>query len=275
MPELPEVETIRQQLAENISEKRVEKIEVFWPKILRESTPEDFNQQLKNAKVTLIKRRAKILIIEFDNNLSLLIHLKLSGRLIYDTENKPVEKHTHLIFHFKDKTTLRFWDLRRFGYMKIVPTEEVAICPEIKELGPEPLANEFTFSTFKSLFQQKRGGKVKPVLMDQTFITGIGNIYADEICFAARIHPTRNIKTLLEKELKNLHQQIRKVLIAAIKEKGSSLDEYRDLFGQPGRYHFKLQVYGREGEKCFSCSKKIERIKLGGRSSYFCPGCQK
>ncbi|MFH1613036.1 MAG: bifunctional DNA-formamidopyrimidine glycosylase/DNA-(apurinic or apyrimidinic site) lyase [bacterium] len=275
MPELPEVETICLQLKKNIKEKKIIKVEVFLSKILKNITSLEFKNQLTNVLIKDVKRRAKIIIIELSNNKSLLIHLKLTGRLLYLPQEQNQEKHTHIIFFLDNNYSLRFWDLRQFGYIKIISTDELYFLPEIKSLGPEPLEESFTLEKFKELFKKKKSGKIKSILMDQKFIAGIGNAYADEICFYSKIHPEKNILTLKEKDFSNLHDNIKNIFLQAIENKGSSIDTYRDIFGEEGKYHFKFQVYGRKGKLCFKCNAKIEQIKIKNRSAYFCPNCQK
>lgn len=275
MPELPEVETICLQLKKNIKEKKIIKVEILFSKILKNISSLEFKNQLSNVVIKDVKRRAKIIIIELNNDKSLLIHLKLTGRLLYLPQEQNIEKHTHIIFFLNNNYSLRFWDLRQFGYIKLIPTCEIPFLTEIKTLGPEPLEESFTLEKFKELFKKKKSGKIKSILMDQKFIAGIGNAYADEICFYSALHPEKNILTLKEKDFNNLYFNIKKVFLQAIKDKGSSIDTYRDIFGEQGKYHFKFQVYGRKGFFCFKCNTKIEQIKLNNRSAYFCSNCQK
>jgi len=275
MPELPEVETIRQGLLENVKGRRIERIEIRLIKPLKGTSKEEFLRRVEGARIEGIRRRAKILIIDLSGLDSLLIHLKLTGRLLYLPLKEEITRHTHLIFYLDNQMTLRFWDMRQFGYLRVVAKEEIFSLPEMSALGPEPLDQDFTLDEFKRLIKGKRRGNLKPLLMDQTFIAGLGNLYADEICYLARVRPDRDVSTLSEQEISALYNQMRQILSDAIKQGGSSVDVYRDLYGQPGRYHFQLKVYGRMGEKCFSCGRRIQRVKLGGRSAHFCLYCQK
>jgi formamidopyrimidine-DNA glycosylase len=243
MPELPEVETIRRQLQGKIVGKKID-----------------------GKKIVRIRRRAKVLIFDFNDGTSLAFHLKLTGQLIYNGQPSP---QTRKVFNFNDGTKLIFNDVRKFGWWK-----ELKDTRSLEEkFGPEAL--EVDFKTFSDNLSHRQKAKIKPLLMDQKFIAGIGNIYSDEILFAAKVLPTRQAKTLSEKEKKDIFSNIKKILKQAILHHGSSVENYLDACGKKGdfvRYH---KVYQREGKKCFRCKGIIERLKLGGRSAHFCPACQK
>jgi len=241
MPELPEVETIRRQLSQKI-----------------------IGKKLAGQKITRIRRRAKILIIDFEDGTSLVFHLKLTGQLIFN--GKP-SRYTRKVFNFDDGSRLIFNDVRKFGWWKKVKETETIE----REFGPEAL--EINLKTFKFLLTKKPKAKIKPLLMDQKLIAGIGNIYSDEILFAAKVTPIRLVKTLTEKEIKAISQNIKKILNQAIKYKGSSVEYYLDASGQPGDYVKYHKVYHQE--KCSLCGTKIKKIKIGGRTSHYCPNCQK
>jgi len=271
MPELPEVETIRRQLNLLLAGKKIEEIEILLPKIVKTPLAE-FKKVTAGAKIKEFKRRAKILIIELTNGYSLLMHLKLSGQLIFDGQKT---KFTHAIFHFSDGHHLIFNDLRQFGYIKLVKTENLQEFLAKEKFGPEPFDKNFTLAKFVSRLDRRPNAKIKQFLLDQTNLAGIGNIYSDEILFASRVHPLRKIKDLKPSEIKLIFQNIRKILTEAIKLKGTSANLYIDAYGKPGDFLKKLKVYGREDEKCFRCKGLVKRIKLGGRSAHFCPNCQK
>lgn len=245
MPELPEVETIRRQLAQRIVGKK-----------------------LGNRTITAARRAGKILIIDFADGGSLLFHLKLTGQLVFNA--KP-SRYTRKVFNFDDGSRLVFNDMRKFGWFKFVKKADEQ--KEIKVLGPEPLT--VTLQEFKKLFSKKPNTKIKPLLMNQKFIAGIGNIYADEILFDAKIKPIRKASTLTRKELGSLHRSLKKVLRTAIKAHGSSVQHYLDALGKKGQYVKYHKVYRKTGQKCPRCGAIIKRIKLGGRSAHFCPVCQK
>lgn len=273
MPELPEVATIVSQLKNFLPGKKIIDIKILNPKLIKNISAEKFVKILKGRVFKNIRRRAKIIIFDF-GEIFVLVHLKLSGRLLYLKPGVPVEKHTHLIFKLSDGYELRFWDLRQFGYFKVFEGSLVDIA-ELKEFGPEPLEENFTFEKFKELFKGKNK-KIKPLLMEQNFIAGIGNIYADEILFYAGVHPLRRAAALKEGQLKKMYEGMRKILKKAIEKRGSSIDDYEDATGAEGGYAPFLKVYGREGEKCpHNCGGVITRIKIGSRSAHFCPICQK
>ncbi len=243
MPELPEVETIRKQLQERIVGKK-----------------------LNGKRITAVRRRAKLLIIDFVDGSSLVFHLKLTGQLLF---NAQPSRYTRKVFVFDDGAQLVFNDLRKFGWWKKVKSFK-----EIEEkLGPEPLT--LTLTVFRSRLVKRPKAKIKPLLMDQRFIAGIGNIYADEILFASQVQPIRRAGGLSLVEIKAIFQNIKKVLKAAIKAHGSSSQHYLDARGKKGQYVRYHKVYRRTGQKCPRCASLIRRIKMGGRSAHFCPQCQK
>lgn len=272
MPELPEVETIRQQLVKKIKGKKVKKVEVKLARVINTSVRE-FERAVIGSKITDIRRRAKILIIDLSNGFSILVHLKMTGQLIYDGK-EGTGKH-HIIYTFCDGSQLKHYDFRLFGYAKLVKTREVEKILVKEKFGPEILDKNFTLEVFKKLLAQKPKAKIKPLLMDQTFIAGVGNIYSQETCFCAKILPTRIVATLTEEEIKDLYQCLQKILTAALEHKGSSVDAYVDAGGEKGTYVPRLKVYGREGEPCVGCRGKVKTIKLAGRGTSFCEVCQK
>lgn len=242
MPELPEVETIRRQLAKKI-----------------------IGKKLDGRKITNVRRRAKILIFDFNDGTSLIFHLKLTGQLIFNGKPSP---YTRKVFNFDDGLRLIFNDARKFGWWK-----EVKETKTIEEkFGIEAL--EINSKIFKALLFKRPNAKIKPLLMDQKFIAGIGNIYSDEILFAAKVHPLRRAKTLNKKEIGDILKNIRKILEKAIKRHGSSVKDYFDAYGEKGDYAKYHKVYQKEGEKCLRCGAIIKRLKINGRSAHFCPTCQ-
>ena len=271
MPELPEVETIRQQLEKEIIGKRVKEIEVKDPRMINVPAKE-FKETLEGAKVKDIRRRAKLLIVDFDNGYSLIVHLKLTGNLIY---NQKADKRTNVCFIFRGGDRLVYQDIRKLGYMKLMRTDLAKDTIHAHNFGPEVLDKDFTLEEFQKKISQKKKSKIKPLLMDQKFLAGIGNVYSQEACFRAGIKPQRLASSLSKEEIKRLYEELRKILVQALKYRGASVDEYLDIYGKKGGFEPFLQVYGRKGKPCFRCGKKIQLIKLGGRSTYFCPNCQK
>lgn len=293
MPELPEVETIRQELLKKIKNKKISAVLVKLPKQIfvdgKKGDVKNFIRILKGAKIKDISRRAKILKIKLDNSFTLHIHLKMTGQLIYRTVKGEIgsrgghswpppdvevpNKWTHIIFTFSDGSHLYFNDLRQFGYMKLVGDLVGDAIPD--QFGPEPLDKSFILDKFKEILSKRPKRKIKQLLMDQAAIAGIGNIYADEILFYSGVLPARAVSWLKQNEIKKIYQGIKLILKKAIKARGTSVDMYRDAAGRKGGFEKYLKVYNREGKKCKRCDIIVIRIKIGGRSARYCPKCQK
>lgn len=274
MPELPEVETIRKELVQLVQGRKIKEVLVLDSAPLKGFSSSHFCEALKEREVKEVKRRGKILLFHIPPYF-LLIHLKLTGRLLfYEKKLEKFPPFTCVVSLFSSGESLVFTDKRKFGYMKLVGEEEVLQAPEIASLGPEPLEEKFTFEDFLKALSRKRKGKIKSILMEQKVISGLGNIYAAEVLFFAGIHPERELSTLSWKELRKIYEGIREILPQAILRKGSSVDEYVDVFGKKGDYVPLLKVYGRKNEPCYKCGTPIAVIKLGGRGTYFCPKCQ-
>jgi formamidopyrimidine-DNA glycosylase len=272
MPELPEVETIVRNLSSKLKGLEISSVKIIYPPVLRKKKPSLIND-LKGRKVVSVRRRGKMLLINFERNLSLLIHLKMTGQLLFYPREEPLDKHTHFILSFKDENKeLRFRDVRKFGFISCIRNLDISCADELKNLGPEPL--EIDFPLFKKLFQGRKA-RLKSLLLNQNFIAGIGNIYADEILFQAKLHPLTPASHLGDDDLKRLLKAMRDVLRKAIVHKGSSIRSFTNAEGKRGKFQNYHQVYGRESQSCFICGEKIKRLRLGGRSSSFCPRCQK
>jgi len=276
MPELPEVETLKRELGRAVIGREIKEVEIHWPKLVAPLSVAEFQKRLRGRRITAVERRAKVLIITLTGDLYLLIHLKLTGQLIFiprgGKENLP-NQFTRAIFRFSDGSRLFFNDLRKFGWCRLVDSEQLKNL--LKNIGPEPLQKDFNFTFFDQLLDRYPRRKIKQLLMDQVLIAGLGNIYSAEACFAAKILPTRTAKSLGLVARRNLYQKILKVLKLAIKKKGTSADTYVQLDGTPGGFVPYLRVYGRGGEKCKVCGALIKKIKLNGRGTHFCPSCQK
>lgn len=272
MPELPEVETVARGLKKNITGLIIARVEVrktawVYPRA------HAFKSLLSGAAVIGVHRRGKNILIDLSNGQTLWIHLKMTGHFYFLPKDEPITKHDHVVFHFQnDARTLRFNDYRRFGRLRIYPTDVIMQQKGLADLGPEPL--EMSAEEFVRLIRARRR-MIKPALLDQSLIAGIGNIYADESLFFANIHPRRLTDTIPPKRLAELHSHIQAVLKKATKLMGTSVDTYTGLNGQPGRYQKYLMVYGREGQPCYACGRKVVREKIGSRSAHFCPDCQK
>jgi formamidopyrimidine-DNA glycosylase len=245
------------------------RVSVDWPRAVARPAIADFCR-VAGRKVISAKRRGKYVILELDQGY-LLIHLKMSGRLWVVPGDEPPDKYAHVVFYLDDGRELRFQDTRKFGRVYLVddPREVTA------ELGPEPLADDFGLDDLRCLLR-RRTGRLKPLLLNQQFLAGLGNIYADEVLFTARLHPLRKADSLTCDEEARLYEAIRAVLRQAVAGQGTTLDDggYTDAQGQAGAYQEQIAVYGRKGQPCLRCQTSIERIVIGARSTYFCPRCQ-
>jgi len=265
MPELPEVETIRRGLSRKIINKRIAGIKVIKDKVIKEPAVTGFKKGLIGEKVREIKRRAKLLIIKLKEDKFLIIHLRISGWLLYGDEDPKAR----VVFYFSDGTVLNYMDQRILGELRL--RKDYRDLKFIKELGPEAL--EISSAKLKEILKSRKT-KIKVLLLNQALIAGLGNIYAQEALFLARIDPRRASDSLSENEIKLLHSKMISVLKEAIEYKGSSVDTYRDLEGGRGGMEKRLKVYGRKNEPCCVCKKPLKKISLGGRGTCFCPHCQ-
>ena len=274
MPELPEVETIRKGLEKKIKGKRVNKVIIRNKKAIKApSSPGEFIRKVEGRKFSEIRRRGKYLILKLDSKDSLIIHLRMTGQLIYSSEGEELP-YIRVIFIFPDKTQLNFVNMRGFGGLWLISDEEFSNLPFLKSLGPEPLENDFTLARFRGLLEGRKG-KIKSLLINQTFIAGVGNIYSQEALFLSGIHPERNASMLIDSEVESLYSSLLAVLREASSYGGSSVNSYVDLSGKKGSYESHLRVYGREKESCPRCGAVIRKIKVSGRGTCFCPVCQK
>ncbi len=280
MPELPEVETIRMGLQKYLVGHTVTDIDVRLPKMLTGEV-----QSLIGAKVQGIRRFGKGLVIDFDNGYSLAIHIKMTGQLVYKGTKVPKEtqvsekvgkilphNHTHLIFHLNN-ATLYYNDIRQFGWLKILKTADVKELPFFKDLGPE-VFKELTLSLFSDIVKRNKIA-IKPLLLEQKKLSGVGNIYANDALFKAGIDPRRKAHALTDTEIEKLFASIEEVMKKGIEVGGSSEWSYVNALGEEGEYQKIFQIYGREGKPCLVCGTVIEKLVLGGRGTYLCPTCQK
>lgn len=294
MPELPEVETVKRGLEQTIVGKTIASVEVRAAKLFSEST-ERIDAALIGQRVESIDRRAKVLLIRLASNWTLAIHLKMTGQLIVigkgakhsfvgghpekAYEQDLPHKHTHIIVRFTDGTTLYYNDLRKFGWLRLYPgvsTQDLLAIEDVfknSRLGPEPFSDAFSLSYFSGAIGDRKI-PIKTVLLDQKVVAGVGNIYADEALFAAKIKPTRLANKLTKSELKALYGAIKHVLELGIEHGGTSLNSFRNVQGTTGRMREYLKVYGREKLPCTICGNPVERMKIGQRSSHYCPNCQ-
>ena len=290
MPELQEVETIVKDLNKKVLNRTIIDVWSDTKKLIKKPKSfEDFEKEIKNKKILKVWRRAKNIIFDLSDGYALLIHLKMTGHLLYgqwklnngimepvgdEIFKEKVNSYIHLLFYLDNKEMLAFSDLRKFGKAELWKKEDLLSSEEFKKIGPEPLEKDFTLEKFKEVLKDEKG-KIKQVLMDPNVIAGIGNIYSDDILWEAKVHPERKVGTLDEKELEKIFKAIKDILQKAVELRGTSISDYRDTSGQQGEYGKQRKIYQREGEKCHRCGTIIKRIKVGGRSSCFCPNCQK
>ncbi len=278
--ELPEVEVMRRDLEKDVVGRRVKTAEVKTSRnamrvIRRHGKRKEFTSRLEGRKLAKVERRGKYLLVHLDSGDVLVTHFGMSGQFQRGNGRVAIEPHTHVILTFQQGGDLRFIDPRTFGEMFVTSADEIGKVKELQHIAIDPLDQVFTWPTFQYLLAE-RGAKMKQLLMDQKFISGLGNIYSDEVLFAAGLRYDRVSDTLSSQEVRRLYRAIQETIQEAIKLRGTTLDDeaYVDLFGKPGEYQGELKVYGREGEPCRRCRSPIETVKVSQRTSYFCPQCQ-
>lgn len=276
MPELPEVELVAQSLNRLVSKRKIVKAELLREKLAPANSPSEFAAGLANSTIETVGRRGKHVLFYFDSRRVLLTHLRMTGRFMLLSEERDLPKHSHAVFYFADKDKLVFQDQRHFGMMKMVENASLAETKELKCLAPEPLSDGFSFRYFReALSKSKRS--LKEFLLDQTKVCGLGNIYASEALFLARINPQTPADKISAKRAKNLYEAIRFVLAESIRH-GSTMNvnpENIDGSYYGGDYEGHWRVYAQSGKPCSFCRTAVVRIVQGARSTFFCPKCQK
>lgn len=287
MPELPEVETVRSGLAQLLPGRVIESVTFDWPKSFPNAAA-DVNRFLKQATVVGVRRRAKVLLIDLSTVYTLVIHLKMTGQLVFDSAVQHFgaghpndslvgdlpDASTRVTIGFTDGSKLFFNDQRKFGWVRLLPTPEVENLDFFQKVGPEPLAAGFTWQELRTRLQRRKNTSVKAALLDQTVIAGIGNIYADESLWGAKIHPARLVGTLRDAELQTLYKELIFVLKLAIEKGGSTDKHYVNAEGKKGSYLSFARVFRREGQACPRCGTTIEKSRVAGRGTHTCPVCQ-
>lgn len=287
MPELPEVETVKRGLNSLVVGRKISAVDSDNPKSFPNKSDE-INQFLIGSKVTGVRRRAKVLLIDLSTNYTLMIHLKMTGQLVFvdklsrfgaghpnDSLVKSLpDKSTRVTFTFDDNSHLYFNDQRKFGWVKLMPTSEIQNVDFMKKVGPEPLEDNFTIVQFINRFNRRSKTTIKAALLDQTVIAGVGNIYADESLWAAKVHPSRLVNTITDTEFKKLYKAIRQIMNLSIEKGGSTNRNYVNAEGKKGSYMDFAKVFRREGLKCPRCGNTIVKIKVAGRGTHICPHCQ-
>lgn len=273
MPELPEVETVRRTLCELITGKTIARVTVHLPRIVqRPADPAQFADALVGHTIQTVERRGKFLRILL-GPLVLVSHLRMEGRYGVYPHDEPVEKHTHVIFHFEDGTELRYKDVRQFGTMHLFAAGTELTSAPLHKLGVEPLDDIFTLAVFKQLLANK-SSKIKPLLLNQHYVVGLGNIYVDEALHAAGVHPERLANSLTDEQWSKLHEAVKSTLARAVEAGGSSIKSYVNGQGEMGMFQHALHVYGRKNEPCNTCQSPLQKTVVGGRGTHFCEKCQ-
>lgn len=287
MPELPEVETVRRGLSKLIIGKSIKATNHDTPKSFPNLIA-DVNHFMTAAKVTAIRRRAKVLMIDLSTDYSLVIHLKMTGQLVFvginerfgaghpndSLVNALPDKSTRVTIDFNDGSHLFFNDQRKFGWVKLMPTLEIPNLPFMQKVGPEPLESNFTAEQFTARFTRRARTNIKAAILDQSVIAGVGNIYADEALWGAKIHPKRLTGSITDIEFKNLYSELREVMNLSIEKGGSSNRNYVNAEGKRGSYMDFARVFRREGLPCPRCGTTIEKLRVAGRGTHVCPVCQ-
>ena len=272
MPELPEVETIRRDLLPIVVGRTIAEAWVSpnAPRLIQLLTAEEFCRQIAGRRIVDISRRGKYLFFHLDNDLRWAVHLRMTGRLLFEAEACPETPYLRATFRLDDGSSLCFVDLRKFGTMWLVDEEALVTA----KLGPDALGEEFTPAYLQAVLK-RRSAPVKAALLDQGAMAGIGNIYADEALFLAGISPKRAANSISKQRVARLHSAILETLEVALGDRGSSFRDYLDPSGREGRHQLRVKAYSRTGEPCYVCGTAIRRVQLGGRSTHFCPKCQR
>lgn len=286
MPELPEVETVRMGLQKLLPNKQVKSVDFNNPKSFPNDKTEVINF-LIGSSIVMVRRRAKVLIIDLSTGYSLVVHLKMTGQLVFRGKQtfgaghptdsligKLPDRSTRVNIFFTDNSNLFFNDQRKFGWMRLIPTPEVPNIDFMKKVGPEPLTDEFTVAVFAKRILKRKNSNIKAVLLDQTVLAGIGNIYADESLFLSGIHPTSIVSAIPKKSIKKLHEAIKYVLELSIKKGGSTDRNYVNAEGKRGSYIDFAKVFRKNGQPCPVCGTLITKIKVAGRGTHVCDNCQ-
>jgi formamidopyrimidine-DNA glycosylase len=278
--ELPEVEVMRRDMEKDVVGRRVRSTEVRPTKnamrvIRRHGKRKDFTSRLDGRKFAKAERKGKYILLHLDSGEVLVVHFGMSGQFVRANKRTPLPPHTHVVITFQQGGDLRFVDPRTFGELFVTGADELGKVKELQHIAIDPLEDTFTWQSFGDLLAQ-RASKLKQLLMDQKFVSGLGNIYSDEVLFAAGLRYDRQSDQLSSQEVRRLYRAIQEVVQEAIRYRGTTLGDeaYVDLFGKPGEYQHELKVYGRRGLPCRRCRTPIDMVRISNRGSYFCPQCQ-
>ena len=274
MPELPEVETIVADLRPYLAGRTIVGCELAFPTIVRHPEPEEFVDSVAGMRIDAVDRRGKYILIRLQDAVVLVVHLGMTGQLRLLDPATPLEKHTHAVFTLDDGRQLRYRDPRRFGRLLLGTEDALLTARKMPRLGPEPIDPDFAAEELYRRLKRRRA-PLKAVLLDQGAVAGVGNIYADESLYRARLRPSRLASTVSKQSARRLHEALREALQLAIANRGSSVDTYRDAWGEVGGQQEKLLVYGRAGEPCFTCGRPLSSVRIAGRTTVFCRHCQR
>ena len=274
MPELPEVETIVADLRPHLVGRTIVRCELAFPTIVRHPEPEEFVDAVTGMRIESMTRRGKYIYLHLTGEVVLVVHLGMTGQLRLVEEVVPLAKHTHAVFFLDDGRQLRYRDPRRFGRLLAGTEDALLTSKKMPRLGPEPIDPTFEADALYAALRRRRA-PLKAVLLDQKAIAGVGNIYADESLHRAGLRPTRVASTVSRRSARKLHASLRESLEMAIVNRGSSVDTYRDAWGETGGQQEKLLVYGRAGEPCFTCGRPLSSVRVAGRTTVFCRRCQR
>lgn len=273
MPELPEVETVKESLKLRLIGKKIKGVNILWDNIIAYPTKNEFIQQISDKIILDIKRRGKFLLFDL-GDYYLLSHLRMEGKYFFKNYNDDINKHEHVIFYLDNDRELRYMDTRKFGKMYLILKEDIDKIGPLKDLGMEPWDNNLTSDYLIEKYKNKKL-PIKTVLLDQSIMVGIGNIYADEILFLSKINPLKKCNTLTKEDCNNIIKYTKEILEKAIKMGGTTIRTYSSVDGIHGLFQEELLVHGKDKEKCLNCGNTIIKIKVGGRGTYYCPNCQK
>ncbi len=277
MPELPEVESIRRSLEILVPGQKIEGIELIWPGAVEGWKEKSFGDLVLGRTIETIGRKGKYLLIGLDEGITVVGHMRMTGRLLYypchGKDEQTFGRHTHVVLKLS-LGELHFNDQRKFGRLSVVPTDSLSLYPPLAKLGPEPMDKDLDGSTLEHKLRNRKVS-LKAALLDQTVVAGLGNIYADEVMFEAGIEPERLVCHLGSTEMERLCQSMRNVIEAAIEAKGTTFRDYRDAYGGSGAFQNRLKVYGRAGKPCVQCGTPLLKMRLAGRTTVWCPHCQK
>jgi formamidopyrimidine-DNA glycosylase len=274
VPELPEVETIAADLRPHLVGRTIVRCDLRFPTIVRHPEPEQFVDAIAGRRIESLRRRGKYMLLGLGQDLALVVHLGMTGQLRLCDSSAPIADHTHAIFELDDGKQLRYRDPRRFGRLLLGTEVDLLMARALPRLGPEPIDPDFDAGQLYRALRRRRA-PLKAVLLDQSTLAGVGNIYADESLYRARIRPDRMASRVSRKSAERLHESLRSSLETAIRNRGSSVDTYRDAWGELGGQQEALQVYGRAGEPCFTCGRPLASVRIGGRTTVFCRRCQR